>query len=128
MTPRFGFLGHRFDLVCRGKSSADRLINEFRFTELLRPRFTLLNRIGKLEKTTDFDIDKACLFDQSRLVDSHIWTGEMELTLLQPTTNRVGIALALQGLLETGSLGDGDSGESSWQVFSVLRLSAPLAF
>ena len=61
--------------------------------------------------------------------DNTIANGEVEWTLLAPQPNRVGVALAIQGLLEkkNGNADDSLNG-TKWQVFSVLRLTAPLEY
>lgn len=60
--------------------------------------------------------------------DNRIANGEVEWTLLAPEPNNIGVALAFQGLLEknNGNADDSLNG-SSWQIFSVLRFTAPLA-
>lgn len=60
--------------------------------------------------------------------DNTIANGEVEWTLLPPETNSVGVALAFQGLLEkkNGNVDDSLNG-TAWQIFSVLRFTAPLS-
>jgi hypothetical protein len=60
--------------------------------------------------------------------DNNLASGEVEWTLLPPENNRVGVALVLQGAWEDNN-GNSDKSldGSSWQVFSTLRLSAPLS-
>lgn len=61
--------------------------------------------------------------------DSNIVSGEVEWTLFPPRENRIGAALAFQGLLENKNGNATDSLDGTdWQVFSVLRISAPLAY
>ena len=61
--------------------------------------------------------------------DSNIVSGEVEWTLFPPRENSIGAALAFQGLLENKNGNADDSLDGTdWQVFSVLRISAPLAY
>ncbi|WP_282608494.1 hypothetical protein [Pelagibius sp. Alg239-R121] len=61
--------------------------------------------------------------------DNTVANGEIEWTILPPTENNVGIALAFQGLLENKD-GNGDTSidGTDWQLFSVLRVSAPISY
>lgn len=61
--------------------------------------------------------------------DRTIANGEVEWTLLPPTVNSVGVAIVFQGLMENKDRNaDVNQNQTVWQVFSLLRLSAPLAY
>ena len=61
--------------------------------------------------------------------DRTIANGEVEWTLLPSTVNSVGVALVFQGLMENKDRNaDVNQNQTVWQVFSLLRLSAPLAY
>ena len=61
--------------------------------------------------------------------DNTVANGEIEWTIFPPTENRVGIALAFQGLLENRDGNDDKSFDGTdWQVFSLLRVSAPVSY
>ncbi len=61
--------------------------------------------------------------------DNTIANGEVLWTVLPPTENNIGIAFALQGLVEKR---DGNSDKSfdgtDWQAFGLLRISAPISY
>ncbi|TQV78489.1 hypothetical protein [Denitrobaculum tricleocarpae] len=61
--------------------------------------------------------------------DNTIANGEIVWTILPPTENYVGVALAFQGLVENR---DGNSDKSfdgtDWQAFGLLRISAPVSY
>jgi hypothetical protein len=61
--------------------------------------------------------------------DSNIVSGEVEWTLFPPRENSIGAALAFQGLLEKkNGTAEHSLDGTDWQVYSVLRISAPLAY
>lgn len=58
-----------------------------------------------------------------------IANGEVEWTLLPPTVNRVGVSIVFQGLMENKEdNADATQNTTTWQVFSLLRLTAPLSY
>lgn len=61
--------------------------------------------------------------------DNAVANGEIEWTLLNPTENHVGVALAFQGLVENKD-GNGDTSidGTDWQIYSLLRISAPISY
>lgn len=61
--------------------------------------------------------------------DNAVANGEIEWTLLSPTENHVGVALAFQGLVENKD-GNGDTSidGTDWQIYSLLRISAPISY
>jgi hypothetical protein len=61
--------------------------------------------------------------------DNTVANGEIEWTILPPEENNIGVALAFQGLLENRNGNDDSSFDGTdWQIYSVLRISAPVSY
>jgi len=83
---------------------------------------------NKLNINVDYNLNLAN--GSSDSPDRHIIGGEVEYTLFQPQRNRPGLALAVRGTLENT---DGDTNNlqedgTQYQIFTVLRVKAPLSF
>ncbi len=59
--------------------------------------------------------------------DRQMATSEVEWTLIKPETNKPGVALALRGSIEDNH-GGVTQDETAYQVFTVLRVRAPMLF
>lgn len=79
--------------------------------------------------TTSLNYNLNLLTGDGYTPDNTVANGEIEWTILPPTENNIGVALAIQGLLENKD-GNGDTSidGTDWQAFSVLRISAPISY
>lgn len=75
----------------------------------------------------NFDYNMNLSDGDGDIPDRHIVNSEVEWMLVEPRTNRPGLALALRGAMED-SYGSTTQDGTVYQVFSLFRVKAPLAF
>ncbi|MBX2833391.1 MAG: hypothetical protein KTR28_00300 [Micavibrio sp.] len=80
----------------------------------------------KLDLNFDYNLNLAS--GSGDTPDRHIVNSEAEYTVLQPSRNRPGLALALRGSMEDTHASTTTENETQYQVYTVLRVKAPFGF
>lgn len=81
----------------------------------------------KLDINFDYNMNLAS--GSGDIPDRHIVNSEVEYTVTPPSRNRPGMAFAVRGSMEdTHGSANNIQDETSYQVFTVLRIKAPFGF